>query len=570
MELLDSRRLTGPNLLWDKPGSTVDVACTDAEARTLLPLWEHYVSGIMENLGWVNESLTHLKLCGGISLGISAPIDALYAASSANELAWECARAELQETPGFNRSEHIYNGLVSLKAEIKNESNPALIDLQKASDEKGLPFLWDDDAVSVGLGGGSKTWSVDALPEIEALDWDSFFSIPVGTVTGTNGKTTTVRLAQHILMHAGLNVGLSSTDWISVNNQILDYGDWSGPGGARQVLRNPTIDAAILETARGGLLRRGLGAMRVDAAVITNLSEDHLGDFGSRNLEELLNIKWLTSRAVETDGALILNADDSLLVKKSEEFKGKIVWFSLDRDNPLIVRHVANGGTALVLFGSILLRINAHGEEVICDSSEIPITMNGVARHNIANALAASALAEQLGMSLEQIRSGLTTMSQDSNPGRCNLFSIRGVSVLVDFAHNPAAIQALFDMAEALPAKRRLLAFSQPGDRPDKLIRRCARNATKIELDRVIVSELAAYHRGRKHGEVFAIIKDELIEYGIAESGILHFEEEMESLEAALEWAESGDLVIMLALGGRDSVLEKLERESCSESMAVR
>jgi len=173
-------------------------------------------------------------------------------------------------------------------------------------------------------------------------------------------------------------------------------------------------------------------------------------------------------------------------------------------------------------------------------------------------------------MSLEQIRSGLTTMSQDSNPGRCNLFSIRGVSVLVDFAHNPAAIQALFDMAEALPAKRRLLAFSQPGDRPDKLIRQCARNATKIELDRVIVSELAAYHRGRKHGEVFAIIKDELIEYGITESGILHFEEEMESLEAALEWAESGDLVIMLALGGRDSVLEKLERESCTESMAFR
>jgi cyanophycin synthetase len=562
MELLDSRRLTGPNLLWDRPGSTVDVGCTDAEANMLLPVWEHYVSGIMESLGWANESITHLKLSGGISLGISAPIDALYAASAANELAWECAQAELQETPEFNRSQHIRNALVSIKAEMKDESNPTLINLQRAAQERDLPFLWDDDEVSIGLGDGSKTWTVDELPGVDALDWTAFHAIPVGTVTGTNGKTTTVRLAQHILMHAGRNVGLSSTDWISVNNEVIDHGDWSGPGGARQVLRNQTIDSAILETARGGLLRRGLGTMQADAVVISNLSEDHLGDFGSRNLEELLNIKWLTSRAVQSDGVLILNADDSLLVKKSEEFKGEIVWFSLDNDNPVVVRHIADGGVAFVLSGLTLLRLNGETNEVICESTDIPITMNGVARHNIANALAASALVKQLGMSVEQIRSGLTTMSQNSNPGRCNLFKINGVSVLVDFAHNPAAIQALFDMAQALPAKRRVLAFSQPGDRPDALIRECTRNATKIKLDRVIVSELAAYHRGREQGEVFAIIKDELINSAVLESVIFHFEEEMESLEAALEWAESGDLVIMLALGGSDAVLEKLEHES--------
>ena len=562
MELLDSRRFTGPNLLSDQPGSVVDVGCTESESKILLPIWEHYVSEIMEKLDWVNESIMHRILSGGISLGISAPIDVLYAASSVNSLAWECAQAELQETPVFNRSEHIRNGLVLIKAEIKEESNPALLDLQRIAKDKGLPFLWDDDEVSIGLGAGSKTWPMDALPEVEAIDWAAFFSVPLGTVTGTNGKTTTVRLAQHILMHAGRNVGLSSTDWISINNQILDYGDWSGPGGARQVLRNQTIDTAILEVARGGLLRRGLGALRVDAAVITNLSEDHLGDFGSRNLEELLNIKWLTSRAVETDGALILNADDRLLVKKSEGFKGKIVWFSLDGDNPVIVRHIESGGTAFVLSGSILVRTSSDGEEIICDTGEVPLTMNGVARHNIANALAASALVEQLGMSVQQIRSGLTTMSQDSNPGRCNLFNINGVSVLVDFAHNPAAIQALFEMAEALPAKRRLLAFSQPGDRPDALIRQCARNAIRIELDRVIISELAEYHRGRKHGEVFGMIKDELLTSGISESEILHFEEEMKSLEAALEWAEHGDLVIMLALGGSAPILKELERKS--------
>jgi len=253
-----------------------------------------------------------------------------------------------------------------------------------------------------------------------------------------------------------------------------------------------------------------------------------------------------------------LNADDPLLVAKSAEFPGLIVWFSLDARNAVVNLHARAGGLAFVLDNGDLVRIEGDESQVICASSEIPITLGGFARHNVANALAAAALTDRLGTPLADIRTGLTTMSQNENPGRCNVYSIDGFKVLVDFAHNPAAMQALFDMASAFPAKRRLLSFGQAGDRPDDLIRELARNAWSIGLDAVIVSELEAYARGREKGAVFEVIKDELLRCGAEENQIRHFMEESESLDAALEWAEAGDLIIMLALGGNKQIVEKL------------
>ena len=445
-----------------------------------------------------------------------------------------------------------------VQSAIEEEKNPALLDLEQAANEHGMSFLWDDDYVSIGHGKGSQTWPFRELPSSDDLDWSHFHDVPTALVTGTNGKTTTVRLATHILRGCGRNVGMSSTDWISVNEKIIDRGDWSGPGGARSVLREPEVDVAILEPARGGLLRRGLGVSQADAALITNISEDHLGDFGSQNLHELLNIKWIVSRAVEKTGALILNADDPLLVGKSAEFPGKLIWFSLDAKNAVIDLHTRAGGIAFVLDNGDLLRLEGDAVEVICAAAEVPITMEGAATHNTANALAAAALTDRLGIPMAEIRAGLTTMSQDDNPGRSNIYMADGVSVLVDFAHNPAAMQALFDIAKAIPAKRRVLSFGQAGDRTDDLIRQLARNAWAIGLDKIIVSELEVYWRGREYGDVFALIKDELLRCGATEDQILHFMTEDESLDAALEWAQEGDLVIMLALGGSTPIIEKL------------
>lgn len=554
MEFLDSRRLTGPSLLWNKPGSILDVRCTVAAMQTLIPVWERHTRRMLDAVGWGDEETCHWPLSSGVSLAFSAPIDALYAASAINEWTWACCEAELSqgEVAGFDET------LAGIRTAIDAEANPALLAFGQAAAAHAVSFLWDDNEVSVGLGKGSGTWPCRDLPAPDNLDWRQYHDIPVGLVTGTNGKTTTVRLAQHILRACGRNVGLSSTDWIAVNDRIIERGDWSGPGGARRVLREPDVDVAILETARGGLLRRGLGVNTADAALITNIAEDHLGDFGSQNLLELLNIKWIVSRAVEDSGVLVLNADDALLVGKAADFSGTIVWFSLDGGNAVVDLHVGAGGLAFVLDGDDLICIQGGVRQALCKARDIPITLGGAASHNVANALAAAALTNSLGSSLDDIRSGLVTMSQDDNPGRCNVYNINGVKVLVDFAHNPHAMQALFAMAGALPAKRRLLAFGQAGDRTDASIRELARSAWAIGLDAIIVSELEIYARGREAGAVFAIIRDELIRCGAAPAQIRHFIEELDSLDAALEWAEEGDLIIMLALGDSKAIIDKL------------
>ncbi|MEM7431141.1 MAG: Mur ligase family protein [Pseudomonadota bacterium] len=555
MEFLDARRLTGPSLLADGPGAILDIACTPAEADALVPVWEQQVSTMLSALDWPIPEFTHHKLSGGISLFFPMRLDALYAASEINEWAYAAIDAELNgaDAPNFDAT------VETIRASAAEEANPELLALEAAANRKQTTFLWDDDEASLGLGRGATTWPVRTLPDASLVEWGGHTDVPIGLVTGTNGKTTTVRLATNILRAADKNVGLSSTDWIAVNDHILDRGDWSGPGGARAVLRQNNVDVAILESARGGLLRRGLGVNKADASLITNIAEDHLGDFGSQSLRELMDIKWIVSRAVREDGKLILNADDELLVDKSTSYSGRVVWFSLDVANPIVNAHCENGGEAYVLDDGHLVHRSGGDATLICKAAEIPITLGGAAKHNVANALAAAALTAALGTPVDTIAEGLRTMSQDDNPGRCNVYDVDGCKVLVDFAHNPHAMAALFDMAEALPAQRRVLCFGQAGDRPDRAIQELARDAWSIGLDHVIVSELEAYHRGREHGEVFGVIRDELVSRGAREDQIGHFDEETESLAAALDWAEPGDLIIMLALGGALPIQQALE-----------
>ena len=558
MEFLDARRLTGPSLLFDKPAAILDVGCSDSDAERLIPVWEKHVRRMLADLHWPAFDVRSIRLLGGVSLAFTAPIDALYAASAINEWAWAACDSELNGADEPDYAE----ALQRISAEAAEESNPELLRLAMACESHQATFLWDDDEASVGLGRGSQTWPVRELPKPGDLDWDSFHDVPIGVVTGTNGKTTTVRLATHIVRSSNLNVGLSSTDWIAVNDRILDRGDWSGPGGARAVLREQSVDLAILESARGGLLRRGLGVATANAALITNIAADHLGDFGSQDLNELLNIKWIVSRTVVADGRLILNADDKLLRDKATSYAGEIVWFTLQADNAVVQAHIERGGTAFVLDNHELQLLRGSSRELICRDADIPITLAGAARHNVANALAAAALTYCLGVSLDVIRTGLVTMSQDDNPGRCNVFDVDGYKVLVDFAHNPQAMQALFDMAEAIPANRRVLCFGQAGDRPDDLIRELTRSAWSTGLDRAIISELADYYRGKEPGHVYNVIRSELIACGAAPEQIEHHEEELESFAAAFAWAEPGDLVILLALGGAAAILEQLRAKA--------
>ncbi|ASJ72950.1 Mur ligase family protein [Granulosicoccus antarcticus] len=568
MELLDTRRLTGPNLVLNGAGTVLDVRCTDEQARTLLPLWEKKVRQILTRLDWTGETVACTKRFSGISLAFTAPLDALYTAAEINE--WCYARCAIELGVPYANAEgnsvvlDLEEQLKVIHQALALEANPRLIQLAAMASEEQVSMLWDDDEVSLGLGKNASVWPVNALPDPQSLPWSTYDDIPVGIVTGTNGKTTTVRLISHILKGAGHSAGFSSTDGIMVNENKIDSGDWSGPGGARLLLRQTELDIAILEAARGGLLRRGLGVDHANVALITNISEDHLGDFGSENLQELLTIKWMISQTVADSGVLILNADDPLLVNKASGFNGTIVWFSLFADNLQVRQHIKNGGIAYVQDEQNLVRMQSSGTDIICAVETIPLTLGGKARHNVANALAAVAMASQLGITDSAIKQGLQSMSLKNNPGRLNLYTVEGVTVVVDYAHNPAGMQAMAQFAQAQKAARTLLAFSQPGDRPDSLIRELTRAAWKMQPDKVIVSELAHYHRGRNHGEVFAIIQDELLRCGAQKEQVSHFDEELDALHFALQCAEPGDLVVMLALADSQLIQDELSALSAA------
>ena len=325
MECLDSRRLTGPNLVMRVAGAVLDVRFGDADPEQLIGEWQHQVKRMLDAVGWGGEQIRAHRHADGVSLAISAPIDALYAATDINDWAWEatCRVFEQRDPPAVTAD------ATRLRAVIEEEQNPAILELSTAARNRRLPCLADDDFLSIGLGTGSRTWPVDALPSPEEVEWPALRAIPVGLITGTNGKTTSVRMVAAMVRAAGRVAGISSTDWIAEDDEIVDRGDYSGPGGARTVLRDPRVEVAILETARG-LLRRGVAVDRADAVLITNVAEDHLGEFALHDVEALADLKWVVTKVLDIEGRLVLYAGDPLLLERARGSDARITWFSPD------------------------------------------------------------------------------------------------------------------------------------------------------------------------------------------------------------------------------------------------
>ena len=555
MELLDSRRLTGPNLLWNKCGAVIDVRFSD-DQKQVVSLWERLAADILSSIGWESQQTRIRYYPQGASLAISAPVDVLYTATEVNEWCWQQA---VEKFSGRDNAD-IETAAEEFMGMIEAESNAKVLNLKQLADQNNLMFLRDDDDVSLGLGRYSRTWPVPNLPDEASMDLSGLKNIPVGLITGTNGKTTSVRLAAHVVRTAGLNAGISSTDWIAVNDQIIDTGDYSGPGGARSVLRDKRVDLAILETARGGLLRRGLGVDKADSALITNIAEDHMGEFGVQTLEELADVKWIVTSVVGKSGRVVLNADDPLLVSRARQSGLNVVWYSENNENPLVKQQIEQGGWTCTVEDSQFIYYENGNRHELLGLAEVPITVEGAATHNVQNTLGVIGLTHALGISIENIIEGLKTFSDKDNPGRCNQFTINDARVIVDFAHNPHGMKAFMSLARNLKANRKILVTGQAGDRSDKDIRNLARESVDgIKLDRILIKEMARYERGRKSGETAAILEHEFIESGVEPSRISIIKEEIDAVNEAINWAQPGDLVLLLIHEKRREVLEHLE-----------
>ena len=394
--------------------------------------------------------------------------------------------------------------------------------------------------------------------------------MPVISITGTNGKSTVTRLITHILLGAGMHVGTTTSDGILVDERLVDPGDWTGPGGAAAILGRPDIDVAVLETARGGLVLRGMGYESNEASVFTNVSSDHLDLQGVHTLAHLAEVKATICRVTRAGGWTVLNADDPLVAGIARRVVCRVAYFSLDPDaSPLLARHRRSGGRAYVLHRGLLLEWDGRVERELLPVTQLPVALGGVARYNVANALAAAGGARAMGATVEQVAAGLRDFrpSADLSPGRMNLFRLGARTVIVDFAHNEAGTEAILGVARALAVHADgsvapvTAIIGTAGDRPDDTLRGIGRLAAE-GADRVALKETLRYLRGRDRESIVAVLREGLAEGGVDLAGVPLYESETLALETELARGGNDDdrVVVLFCHQERDEVFALLER----------
>ncbi len=579
MRVENARRVTGPSILPLTPPCVAIEWLYESELHAADPAWEDLSAllvAIGPTLGIGDPALVSRTYSDGsgrtMALGVTSPsgcpLDKLL--PLIDWLEWLSFELEAGRpfTPDPARQElalQKWQEFSSLSA-----PNPSLVALDAWAREHRVPFLFDDDHASLGWGPRSQTWPLSALPSnIELLDPQAFGRIPVVLVTGTNGKTTTTRMVTRILRHAGLHVGASSTDGITIDDRIIDSGDWSGPGAARQILRRTDIDAAVLETARGGILRRGLGisaADGVDAAIVTNIGADHFGEYGINSLEEMADVKSVVWNIVKSDGACVVNADDPLLAARVRSDLSRRasprpwVAFSVTSDNPLVTELRALGHRVFFVENGHLVTALSDTLTRIVAISDIPATFGGRAPHNIANALGAAALAMAVGCTPSQVASGLSSFGKtpDDNPGRLEVHRVGGLRLVLDFGHNPHGIRALAPaihaMLAATPGARLFVSVGAAGDRSDADLGALVSEIATLHPSRAFLRPLRGYERGRELMAIPEILRQAFLDCGLAEDALEYADSEVGAIERALQLAHPDDLILILVHVERDEV----------------
>jgi cyanophycin synthetase len=369
--------------------------------------------------------------------------------------------------------------------------------------------------------------------------------IPIIAVTGTNGKTTTVRLVSHLLAQQGWCVGMTNTDGVYVGGQCIDTGDCSGPKSAKSVLHHPDVDAAVLETARGGVLREGLAFDYCDVAVVTNVgSGDHLGLNYITTLDELAVLKRVIVQNVSPTGTAVLNAADPVVAKMAAKCKGAVTFFALDKFNPVMATHLAQGRAAVFVENQQLVAAKGAIKNYV-NLADIPVTLGGTVGFQVENVMASVAAVWALGLDWDTIRSGLASFSTDQNnaAGRFNVFQYRGATVIADYGHNPDAMLALVNAVNAMPATRRSVVISGAGDRRDQDIRQI----TEIlgdAFEEVVMFEDQC-QRGRQDGEVMALLRQGLAHAKKATQRSEIYGEFL-AIDTAMDKLQAGELCLIL------------------------
>jgi cyanophycin synthetase len=593
-----SRRLTGSNLFFASTGAVLETVGIEVD-EALLAGWHSRVARARASLRWPEtpRPIVARRHAKGTSLAVAAPLDQLFTATEINEWAlcaalvganpsgWkhleraltDAAREAALHAPlpeGFSSVPPVIDERAALARFAKLSSFEAATRLRAliaAADSRGLSHLVDDALLTLGSGISGRTWPLEALPDPDQVAWSELRNVPTAIVTGSNGKTTTVRLLAACARAHGWSDGYNCTDGLFVAGEQIERGDYSGPVGTRTVLRDARVQAAILETARGGILRRGLAAQRARVAVITNVSVDHFGEYGIDDLTGLADTKLVVASTIDDTGLLVLNADDAMLRSRADQLHCPLGWFSRNYDDAALLSHRMKGGaTSGVRNGRLIVNWTrgSSGEEFDLGAiAAMPLTVDGTADYNVQNVAGAALAALGLGIPPATVAAVLARFGADptDNPGRLMRYDYRGAQVLIDYAHNPDGLRGLMNVAARLRRTGRIgLLLGQAGNRANADIEELAATAARFRPDFVVIKETEAYMRGRAPGEVPAILRFALLRAGVLDSALEVHLSELGAVKRALAWARPGDVLVLPVhdRSVRDEVVGLLRAES--------
>jgi len=547
--------------------------------EALLTAWRARIHRAGSRLRWVSPQAVARRHPGGASLAITAPYDQLFLATEVNE--WALCAALIERDPA--RWEHLEEALVAEALEASGssaqsepdltpvldesaafarferlaslESQPKLRALLDAAATRELPHVLDESELTLGAGVGGRSFALTALPDVAGVPWQDLGDIPTAIVTGSNGKTTTVRLLAACARAHGWRAGYNCTDGVFLDDESLATGDYSGPAGARMVMREPRTEAAILETARGGILRRGIAVPHADTAIITNVSSDHFGEYGIHDLAGLADVKLAVAAAVVPAGLLVLNADDALLRAQADTLMQRfgrcpsLGWFALDADHATLREYRVQGASTCGVREGRLYLSDGGAEHDLGPVAAMPLSMDGVASYNVANLAGAALAAVALGVAPATIAAVFARFGSDlrDNPGRMMRFKAGAATVLIDYAHNPDGLRGFLAVADHLRggAGRLGLLLGHAGNRRDGDIEELARTAAEFRPDLIVVKEDEAHLRGRAPGEIPRLIRAELLRLGFPDSVLPVRNSEVEAARYALDWARPGDVLAL-------------------------
>ena len=548
MRFTDSRRLTGPNVYFAVCGVVLE-AFEEAHDQARLAAWRDLVGQTAQALRWPAPDYHSKRHPKGATLAFTAPLDQLYTAVEVNDWAWLSVIGQaMLHAPGHPSVTDRASALKTLQCLARAERQPDLMAFIDKAAAAHWPVLVDDDLLSIGYGEHVKVWPRHAVPELSVLDAPPPPRMPIALVTGSNGKTTSVRLLSAMARANGLACGHSCTDGLFFNGELVEADDYSGPGGARATLRHPQVQAAVLETARGGLLRRGLGCSGADVALVTNISEDHFGEYGVFTLDDLAQVKLSVSRGLRPGGWLALNAADPMLLKHGAVHAGNTAWFAADWHDAQLQRTLA-AGLPVCGVSNGRLRLDAAGHmHDLGAIDDMPLSFRSMARYNIENMAGAALTALLMGLPAAAIAQTLARFgsSHDDNPGRLQSWRFADVQVFMDYAHNPEGMQGFLAIARAFTGSGRLaVLLGQAGNRENADIRKLAAAVAAFHPDLAVLKDMAGYERGREVGEVPGILRDELLRCGMPDAAIRVCLDEVQAVRSILEWAQAGDVLAL-------------------------